>query len=126
MTTPSEVYYTLGDALGLLLNIEFGIASPKKGRQKALVENLVLTMPIIVPGENIRYGSGGRLDFNVLISAPNAHDLLLAVDIIVEWIRTNPDSLGFNILLTGATPYYEGDILLPDVIGYIFEVTVNL
>jgi len=135
MATPSEVYYTLGDAIATHLGVDFLTETPKKGRPKATATGMSLSPPIVFPPESLRYGSGGRLDFILTVTAPNTHDLLQTLDSVVKWIKENVDSLGFSLNLTElgfslnlteANPYFEGDTTSPNIIGYAFEVRVNL
>lgn len=126
MATPSEVYYAFGEAIATHLGVKFLVAIPKLGRPKAVAEGMSLALPVVFPGENVRYGSGVRVDLELIVTAQNKHDVLQMLDSVVEWIKLNRNSLAFELLLTGANPYYQGDEQSPELVGYAFDVTANL
>ena len=126
MATPSEAYYTIGEAIAADFSVDFLTDSPKKGRKKALANSMSLSMPTVFIGESVRYGSGISLEMTLIMTASNRHDVLLLLDRVIEWFRTNRNTLNFELLATGANPYYETNNYSPELIGYEFNVSANL
>jgi len=126
VATPSEAYYAVGEAIATDFSVDFLTATPKKGRKKALANSMSLTMPTVFVGETVRYGSGISLEMVLIMTASNRHDVLLLMDRVIEWFRTNRNTLNFELLVTGANPYYETSGYSPELVGYEFNVSVNL